>query len=112
MPIAIQGDGNELHFAGRSSVELLRQMMPGIRTRGGASDSGVHPTAASGPDSPLVMVFNVAFGAEDEHLTAGSLVDIEFQSLRGSRILKIKANVINEMVNAGISTQLLPPEGI
>src|SRR5436190_1708333 len=43
---AIQSDRNELHLASRGSVELFRQMMPGIGGRGGASDPGVDPTAA------------------------------------------------------------------
>src|SRR5215510_5462303 len=107
---AIESNGDEDSLIVVAS-ELPRQVVPSEGRRRRAGNVSVPPGPTSRvPDVPDPTIPDVALRAKDEFGVAIGLIHIKFQGLRQLRLGHVEIQIIFEVCNAIVTTELLPPE--
>src|SRR5215510_5486915 len=107
---AIESNGDEDSLSVVAS-ELPRQVVPSEGCRRRAGNVSVPPGSASRvPDVPDPTIPDVALRAKDEFGVAIGLIHIKFQGLRQLWLGHVEIQIILEVCNAIVTTELLPPE--
>lgn len=110
MSHSVIGEADEDH-AGVSPLKFPSQLMPGERSRRGAGNCGVDPPGGRiAVNVPDAAIFDVALRAKDEFVRLVRLVHVEFERLRSLWIGQVEADVVSEVPDSAVCSQLLPPQ--